>query len=113
MDMDTDRDRDGDMDGDMDRDAERDEQRDTDRDRDTEWDRDISVGIRPRGTTFIFEYISEFENTLGYESGVYMGLIYEKNRGKKSCATVPLKSSQLQRTPGDQKTIFNFKLLHS
>jgi hypothetical protein len=36
--------------------------------------------FRPRGTTFEFEYFrefeSEFENNLGYESGIHMGLIH-------------------------------------
>jgi hypothetical protein len=44
----------------------------------------------PRGTTFEFEYLREFEteikNILGYESGAHMGLIHEKNwRPKISC----------------------------
>jgi hypothetical protein len=44
----------------------------------------------PRGTTFKFEYLSEFEiemkNILGHESGAQMGLIHEKKqRPKISC----------------------------
>jgi hypothetical protein len=44
----------------------------------------------PRGTTFEFEYLSEFEkeikNILEHESGAHMGLIHEKNqRPKISC----------------------------
>jgi hypothetical protein len=50
--------------------------------------------MMPRGTTFEFEYLGEFEmeikNILGLESGAHMGLIHEKNRGEKSRATVPL-----------------------
>ncbi len=34
-----------------------------------------------------------------------MGMVHEKYRGKKSCATVPLKSSELQKTPGGKKYI--------
>ncbi len=48
----------------------------------------------PRGTTFEFEYLGEFEieikNILEHESGSHMGLIQEKTRGQKSRATVPL-----------------------
>jgi hypothetical protein len=56
-------------------------------------------GIRPLGTTFEFEYLSkfetEFDNNLRYESGVYIyGVDLRKNSGRKSHATVPLKSSQ-------------------
>jgi hypothetical protein len=40
----------------------------------------------PRGTTFKFEYLGEFEleikNILGHESGVAMGLIQEKPEAK-------------------------------
>jgi hypothetical protein len=76
MDTDGDRDRDGDMEGDMNRDGERDEDRDTNGDGDT-----FPQGIWPWGPTFEFEYLNEFEtefkNNLGYESGVYMGLIHE------------------------------------
>ncbi len=44
----------------------------------------------PRGTTFEFEYLSEFKmeikNILGHELEAHMGLIYEKNqRLKISC----------------------------
>jgi hypothetical protein len=44
----------------------------------------------PRGTTFEFEYLGEFEieikNILEHESGAHMGLIHEKNqRPKISC----------------------------
>jgi hypothetical protein len=46
---------------------------------------------------------TEFENLLEYDSGVHMGLIHGRNRGQKSCATVPLKSSQKQKTPGGKK----------
>ncbi len=36
-------------------------------------------------------------------------MIHERNRGRKYRATVPLKSSQQQKTPGGKK--YNFKLL--
>jgi hypothetical protein len=40
-------------------------------------------GMIPRGSTFKFEYLGEFEmeikNILGHESGAHMGLIHEKN----------------------------------
>jgi hypothetical protein len=53
-------------------------------------------GMIPCGTTFEFEYLGEFKmdikNILGHESGAHMGLIHEKNRGKKYRATVPLRS---------------------
>jgi hypothetical protein len=44
----------------------------------------------PRGTTFEFEYLGEFEmeikNMLEPESGAHMGLIHEKNQKPKiSC----------------------------
>jgi hypothetical protein len=44
----------------------------------------------PRGTTFEFEYLGEFEmeikNILGHELGAHMSLIHEKNqRPKISC----------------------------
>jgi hypothetical protein len=44
----------------------------------------------PRGTTFKFEFLGEFEiefkNILEHESGAHMGLIHEKNqRPKISC----------------------------
>jgi hypothetical protein len=44
----------------------------------------------PRGTTFEFEYLGEFEieikNISVHESGAHMGLIHEKNqRPKISC----------------------------
>jgi hypothetical protein len=47
-------------------------------------------GIRPRGTTFEFEYFRgfepEFENNLGYESGIHMRSIHEINKRQKiSC----------------------------
>jgi hypothetical protein len=50
----------------------------------------IPRGIRTRGTTSKFEcfpeFKSEFENNLGYESGIHMGSIHEKNkRPKISC----------------------------
>jgi hypothetical protein len=48
----------------------------------------------PRGTTFKFEYLCDFEieikNILGHESEAQMGLVYEKNQRPKYCATVPL-----------------------
>jgi hypothetical protein len=50
-------------------------------------------GMRPQGTTFEFEYLGEFENNRRYDSGVHMGLIHEKKKIQKSCATVPLQSS--------------------
>ncbi len=34
-----------------------------------------------------------------------MGMVHEKYRGKKTCATVPLKSSKQQKTPGGKKYI--------
>ncbi len=50
----------------------------------------------PRGTTFEFEYLGEFEkeikNISGHESGGHMRLIHEKNPRPKFCATVPLKA---------------------
>ncbi len=47
-------------------------------------------GMIPRGTTFEFEYLGEFEieikNILGHELGAHMRLIHEKNqRPKISC----------------------------
>jgi hypothetical protein len=43
--------------------------------------------MTPRGTTFEFEYLGEFEkeikNILGHESGAYMRLIHEKNQRPK------------------------------
>jgi hypothetical protein len=55
-------------------------------------------GIRLRGTTFEFEYLcefeTEFENNLGSDSGGSYGVDSRKNRGQKSRATLPLKSSQ-------------------
>jgi hypothetical protein len=33
----------------------------------------------------------KIKNILGHESGAHMGLIYEKTRGNKSRATVPLR----------------------
>jgi hypothetical protein len=50
----------------------------------------------PRGTTFEFEDLGEFEieikNILEHESEAQMELIHEKKtRGQKSRATVPLK----------------------
>jgi hypothetical protein len=44
----------------------------------------------PRGTTFEFEYLDEFEmeikSILGHESGAHIGLIHEKNQKPKiSC----------------------------
>jgi hypothetical protein len=47
-------------------------------------------GLIPRRTTFKFEYLlefePEFENVLGYELGVHMGSIHEKNQTPKiSC----------------------------
>ncbi len=77
------------METDRDRDGERDKDRDTDgvTDGDTEWDRTFPRGIRPRGTTFEFEYLckleTEFENNLGYDSGIHMVLISEKTEAKK------------------------------
>ncbi len=54
----------------------------------------VLQGMIPRGTTFEFEYLSEFEieikNILEHESGAHMGLIHEKNQRPKSCATAPL-----------------------
>ncbi len=47
----------------------------------------IPRGIRPRGTTFEFEYFlefeSEYENNSGYESGIHMGSIHEINKRPK------------------------------
>ncbi len=78
------------MDGDTDRNGDWDKDRDTNMDGDTERNRDISRVIRPQRTNFEFEYLCEFEtefkNNLD-ESGVYMGLIHKKNRGRISCAT--------------------------
>jgi hypothetical protein len=48
---------------------------------------------------------TEFKNFLEYDSGVHMGLIHGRNRGRKSRATVPLKSCQLRKTPGGKKNI--------
>jgi hypothetical protein len=53
---------------------------------------------------------TKFENLLEYDSGSF-GLIPEKKTGRKSRATVPLKSSQKQKTPGG-KRMSTFKLLH-
>jgi hypothetical protein len=49
---------------------------------------------------------TEFENLLEYDSGVHMGLIHGRNRGRKSRATVPLKSSQ-RKTPGGKKCLIS------
>jgi hypothetical protein len=49
---------------------------------------------------------TEFENLLEYDSGVHMGLIHGRNRGQKSRATVPLKSSQ-RKTPGGKKCLIS------
>jgi hypothetical protein len=35
----------------------------------------------------------EIKNILGHESGAHVRLIHEKNRGHKSCATVPLRAN--------------------
>jgi hypothetical protein len=44
----------------------------------------------------LFEYLLEveieFENNSECESGVHVGSIYEKTRGRKSRATVPFKN---------------------
>jgi hypothetical protein len=79
-DRDKNRDGDGDMESYMDRDGERD--RDIVGDGDTERDRDISTGYQTPGLNFEFDYLCYFETE------------FEKNRGQKSRATVPLKSSQ-------------------
>ncbi len=46
-----------------------------------------SAGMIPRGTTFEFEYLGEFEieikNILEHESGAHVGLIHEKNQRPK------------------------------
>jgi hypothetical protein len=51
----------------------------------------------PRRSTVKFEYLGEFDmeikNILGHESGAHVRLIHEKNRGHKSCATVPLRAN--------------------
>ncbi len=48
----------------------------------------VPQGLIPRRTTLKFEYLREFEpefeNFLGYELGVHMGSIYEKNQGPKT-----------------------------
>jgi hypothetical protein len=58
----------------------------------------ISVGYQTLGNNIELEYFcefeTEFENNLGSDSGVHMGLIHKKSRGQKSSATVSLKSSQ-------------------
>ncbi len=42
-------------------------------------------GLIPHGTIFkLQEFEPKFKNVLGYESGVHLGLIYEKTRGQKS-----------------------------
>jgi hypothetical protein len=55
----------------------------------------VSNSADLRVFTFEYEYLrefeTEFENILECESGAHMGSIHEKNRGKKSRATVPLK----------------------
>ena len=48
-----------------------------------------------QAVNFKFEYLGEFENILGYESGAKVGLIDEKISGKKSRATVPLNSKAI------------------
>jgi hypothetical protein len=52
-------------------------------------------GLIPRGTTFEFEYFreieTEFKNILGYQSGVHMGLIHEKNQRPKISCFSPFK----------------------
>jgi hypothetical protein len=44
-------------------------------------------GMIPRGTTFEFKYLGEFEmeikNILGHELGTHMRLIHEKNQRPK------------------------------
>ncbi len=48
----------------------------------------------PRGTTFEFKYLGEFEmeikNNLGHESGAHMGLIHENNQRPKILCNVGL-----------------------
>ncbi len=55
----------------------------------------VLQGLILRRTTFKFEYLREFvlefENVLGYESGGHMGSIHEKTRGQKSRASVLLR----------------------
>jgi hypothetical protein len=55
-------------------------------------------GIRPRGTTFEFEYLCEFETkfktNLGYDSGAYMRLIYEKTEAKNMPKIAEVKLSR-------------------
>ena len=46
------------------------------------------------GTLTQGHVVDEFENLLEYESGIHMMLIHRGNRGRKSHATVPFKSSQ-------------------
>jgi hypothetical protein len=54
----------------------------------------LPLGIRPRGTTFEYEYLREFEtecdNNLGCELGAHIGSIHENIRATKFRATVPL-----------------------
>jgi hypothetical protein len=55
--------------------------------------------IRPRGTTFKFEYFrefkSEFEKNSGYESGIHMGSMHEINMRPKISCYCPFKSDKI------------------
>ncbi len=50
----------------------------------------VSNTADPQSFFFEYEYLREFENILGCESGAYLGSFHEKTRSKKSRATVPL-----------------------
>ncbi len=58
----------------------------------------------PKFGVLLFE--TEFENFLEYDLGVHMVLIHGRNRGWRSRATVPLKSSQ-RKTPGGKKCLIS------
>jgi hypothetical protein len=74
----------------------------------------IPWGIKIRGTTFEFEYFrefkSEFKNNLGYESGIHLGSIHEKNQRPKSHATVPLRQVLVCIETVNSKNIFGWFL---
>jgi|LakMenEpi03Aug12_release.lakeMendotaPanAssembly.Ray.scaffolds.fasta_scaffold4135463_1 hypothetical protein len=86
MDTDRDRHRDWDMDTDKDRDDERDETGTRTGTGIQKGTGTFPRGIRPRGATFEFGYLgefeTEFENYLGCDSGVHMGLIHKKTEAE-------------------------------
>ncbi len=63
----------------------------------------VPCDIRPRGTTFEFEYLhdfeSEFVNNVGHESGIRMSKIHVINQRQKISCYCPLKSLLVERCP--------------